>query len=69
MAEAGHYLGAELLDLVQHRLRDQHHHDLGGYRRDLVAAGVHRRRDLLHPGYDRGKQARVLQVPDQHQVH
>ena len=69
MVEAGHYRGAELLDLVQHRLRDQRDHDLGSHRRDLVATGVHRRGDLLHSGHDRGQQARVLQVPDQHPVY
>ena len=42
---------------------------VGRHRFDLVAAGVHRRADLLHPGHDRGQQARVLQVPDQHTVH
>ena len=30
---------------------------------------VHRRADLLHHGHNRGQQARVLQVPDQCEVH
>ena len=36
---------------------------LAGDRVDLVAAGLHRRADLLHPGHDGGQQARALQVP------
>jgi hypothetical protein len=34
----------------------------------ILAAGLYCRVDLLHPGHDRGWQARVLQVPHQCEV-